>query len=113
MNTFALQSKYPRLADRIAMLAEAIDGLDTVSPAQVMDWLGISENKAVNLLWLFEIHKFITPRYEITCPVFDNVLAVAFSLDKLPDSVECPGHGSHTSETYRIDLLFDILPIEN
>src|ERR1700675_3676927 len=105
MNTSALQSKYPRLADCIAMLAEAIDGLDVVSPAQVQDWLQINQVDAMALLNILTDDKLFTPRYEIFCPD-GPLLATASRMNDLSFHVPCPKHTSHDALTCRFNLLF-------
>jgi len=96
-----------KLEEYIRWLAER--GIKEVIPRVAAAQLGISEADTLGLLSLFQDAGLVKPRYDLVCKKTNSVLGSFYSLDEVPDNVDCQICGKeHDADDLRVDLVFEI-----
>ncbi len=71
--------------------------------------LGLSEADTLGLLTLFQDAGLVKPRYDIVCTRTDSVIDSVYSLDEVPDKVDCQiCDRQHEADDVRVELVFEI-----
>lgn len=111
LETFSKRN--PKLAPLIQKLEEylrklAEQGINEVIPRVAAAQLGISEADTLGLLKLFHDAGLVKPRYDLICKPTNSVVGSFYSLDEVPDEVECVFCGKdHDADDLRVDLVFE------
>jgi|ERR1700686_1721585 len=104
----------PKLAPLVQRLEEHMRWLvgqriSEVIPRVAAAQLGISEADTLGLLTLFQNAGLVKPRYDLVCKPTSSVVGSFYSLDDVPDRVECQFCGKdHDADDLRVDLVFEL-----
>jgi hypothetical protein len=112
LESFSKQN--PKLAPLVEKLEEYIQwlaerGIKEVIPRVAAAQLGVSEADTLGLLSLFQDAGLVKPRYDLVCKATSSVVGSFYSLDEVPDEVDCQICGKeHDADDLRVDLVFEI-----
>jgi hypothetical protein len=110
----SFSKRNPKLAPLIEKLAEYLQWLEEreigeVIPRVAAAQLGISEADTLGLLSVFHEAGLVRPRYDLVCRTANSVMESYYSLDEIPDKIECQLCGKeHDADDLRVDLVFEI-----